>query len=386
MRILHIVPSLNVETGGPARSVSALADAQAAVGLDVTVLTLDYQRHGRMLAPTQARLEALPAGWLARATRGWSLAFARRAGELASRHDLIHNHGLWMQVNRHARMAAVANHKPLVISPRGMLEPYSRDRSRWRKRLAYAAFEKANLTAASHLHATSDQEAQAIRQVLPDASIIVLPNIVTMEGTSADFTWTPGEPGRLLYLGRLDAKKGLDWLVDAWTAVFPDPGSHRLEIAGPCGMGFEAQWLALRARTSGRPDIQWHGAVDGPAKRNLLKRCSTLVLPSRSENFGNVVVEAMMMGRPVIATDATPWQELPKRGIGWRVPATAEGVRSGIHAWSEIEPAVLDTMGQSAQRYADATFSADGIARAWADIYAGILQSDGAPSAASADT
>ena len=119
---MHVVASLNVETGGPARSVRELADVQMEYGLDVTVATLDYPNLGRMLAPVKARLVTRNADIAAQKLRGSSLSFFKLVGAEAANHDIVHTHGLWMQPNLYARWSAAKHDKPLVISPRGMLE------------------------------------------------------------------------------------------------------------------------------------------------------------------------------------------------------------------------------------------------------------------------
>lgn len=376
MKVLHIVPSLNVETGGPARSVSMLADAQAEAGIAATVLTLDYQRHGRVLRPDKAELELLPAHALARWLRGWSPAFANRAREFAACHDVVHNHGLWMQVNRFARLAAESAQRPLICSPRGMLEPYSRQRSALRKRLAYAAFEARNLRATRLFHATADTEAAAIRTVMPNAEIVVLPNIVEDLPKAAH---PPSSPPRLLFLGRLDQKKGLDWLIQAWLAAAPQRANWQLHIAGPCGLGFESDYASLRTITAHDASVHWLGPLDGVAKQEALANAAVIVLPSRSENFGNVVTEALWTGRPVLTTDATPWAVLAQAGIGWHVTASQAGIANGLAAVLASTPAQRAQMGERAHAYAAQHYARRAIAEHWRQTYEYVLGNGARP-------
>ena len=76
---------------------------------------------------------------------------------------MVHDHGLWMWPNKYARVAAGKAGKPLVISPRGMLEDWSLGRSKMRKRVAWMLFEKENLRSAKLFHATSVSEAESIK-------------------------------------------------------------------------------------------------------------------------------------------------------------------------------------------------------------------------------
>jgi len=128
-RILHCVSSLNAADGGPARSVPALAHAQAQCGADVTLWsahtpTIDLTSfegvtfvHGELPA-------ALPVGWMP---------------------DLIHDHGLWLPSNHASARFGRHNRIPRVISPRGMLQPWCLNHRRWKKRLAWRLYQHRDL-------------------------------------------------------------------------------------------------------------------------------------------------------------------------------------------------------------------------------------------------
>ncbi|MBK8284624.1 MAG: glycosyltransferase [Ahniella sp.] len=348
----------------------SLADAQSRAGLKVTILTLDYRRHGRLLEPSHADLVSLPATFLTRALRGWSLTFAKAATRLAQQHDVVHNHGLWMQPNRQARIAAQTAGVPLVISPRGMLEHYSLNRSSLRKRAAMTAFERRNLDSAALLHATSEEEAASIRVTVPGTRIVVIPNVV------AHIEVPRGEDGplkSLLYLGRLDSKKGIDWLLDAWSLLASKHQDWTLRIVGPVAMGFEDTLDAMKNRHNATPRVTWCAALDGIAKHQEIAASTAVVLPSRSENFGNVVVEAMRHGKPVLATTATPWKVLNDQDLGLQVSTDLEGIRAGLDRLLSMPAGALDAMGMRARDFALSTFSESEIGALWARTYSDLL-------------
>jgi glycosyltransferase involved in cell wall biosynthesis len=158
----------------------------------------------------------------------------------ATKADIVHNHGLWMWPNAYARKAAVAAGKPLMISPRGMLEAWSLNRSKLRKAVAWWLFEKKNLRSAAMFHATAESEAESIRQViLPlleggkvrkcecEVPIVVAPNGVDLP----DLNVKPGradleerfpelKEGRwVVFMSRLHPKKGIDVLLRAWRSL-----------------------------------------------------------------------------------------------------------------------------------------------------------------------
>lgn len=362
--------SLNIDTGGPAQSVSALADAQALAGLAVTIVTFDYERHGPLVVPKHAALITEKAGFIARNFRGWSLRFGAMVMQLAKTQDVIHSHGLWMQVNRHARIGAEECRKPLVISPRGMLEDYSLSRSMLRKRLAWHLYERRNLESAALIHATSEQEAMSIERILQGAKTVVVPNVVSHVDIPNP---ERGTRRRMLYLGRLDHKKGLDWLIQGWLALASTSQDWELVIAGPCAAGFENQHANLIRLGAGCGSITWHPTVRDRSKHELIASSDVLILPSRSENFGNVVIEALRHGKPVIATTATPWRLLEHSGSGWWVDASLDGVRNGLASALSASSAELDVMARNA-RIAATAFSDHAIGRTWSEIYSELVR------------
>jgi glycosyltransferase involved in cell wall biosynthesis len=163
MKILHVVALIHASTGGPAVSVTRLASEQAKLGHEVTLACLDYPHLGPQVSAPGVRVVSVKGNVFAVRGRGWCPEFRRVLMKEAAKADVVHNHGLWMWPNAYARQAAVAADKPLVISPRGMLEAWSVGRSKLRKAVAWRLFEKKNLQSAAMFHATAEPEAQSIR-------------------------------------------------------------------------------------------------------------------------------------------------------------------------------------------------------------------------------
>ena len=142
MKIVDVIASVNVGIGGPSQSVTQLAHHLATRGEQVRLMSLDYSHLGTVPATDGAELELFPAQLMARHFRGFSPRFAAHISAAANDCDIIHNHGLWMWPNLYARTAAYRKNKPLVISPRGMLDLWARRRGRWKKALYWQLFER----------------------------------------------------------------------------------------------------------------------------------------------------------------------------------------------------------------------------------------------------
>jgi glycosyltransferase involved in cell wall biosynthesis len=234
--------------------------------------------------------------------------------------DLVHLHSIFLWPTWAAAREARRQGVPYVVSPRGMLEKeLVRRRSRLVKSAWLGLIERRNLEGAAAVHFTSLREQEEARRFgYRFRREAVVPN-----GVEADESGAPGAgalspavaealaaPGPfLLFLGRISWKKGIDRLIDALAAV---PGA-RLVVAGNDEAGEWPRHAALAAsrRVEGR--VRYVGEVHGADKAALLAKAAALVLPSHSENFGNVVLEAMAAGCPVVVSPEVGAAEIVRR-------------------------------------------------------------------------
>lgn len=314
MKLLQVIPTYvpAVRHGGPVRAVHQLARELVERGHELSVFTTDLDGRGRLDLPTDRDLRLN--GVRVRYFRATSPRRAARAPEMATAlaaeaasFDLVHVHSLFLWPVTAATRAAERAGAPWLISPRGMLvKALFARRGDLRKRLWLRWAGRRAITRARRLVVTSELErleAERFSMRLPP--IAVLPNGVELPARPADPEELPAAAAELvlagpmfLYLGRLSWKKGLDRLLHALDLT---PGAT-LVLAGPDDEGiFPA--LERLARELGVVDrLRWIGFVDGAPKRALLAAARALVLPSLSENFGNVVLEAWAEGTAVVVT------------------------------------------------------------------------------------
>jgi glycosyltransferase involved in cell wall biosynthesis len=375
LHVVHVVASLNVETGGPAQAVAALADAQACAGIEVDVVSLDYERHGRLLRPEHARLYAPRAPWWTRAMRGLNPSLARDIEIKARTAAVVHNHGLWMQPNRYARWAAQRTGAALITSPRGMLEAWSMGRSRARKALAMRAFERRNLDAARAFHATAATEADAIRAAGWRQPIVLLPNGVALPpppSADAAARWArlidaPASTPAALFLSRLHPKKGLDLLLSAW--ALSAAADWRLIIAGRGEPEYEHALQRDIARLGLSERVRLVGHLDAEDKLAALGAAQFLVLPTRSENFGNAIAEALAHACPVLTTTAAPWPQLPERGAGWRVVPEVEAIAGALRTAMRLDAPTRRAMGERGRAWMHTDYAWPALGAQWRAVY-----------------
>lgn len=370
---VHVVPSLRPSAGGPSRTVAHLTDALA---YRSTAVLLVYQcAVGEpAIQSVDQRVRRLSAS---------SSVFAMKLGlpaRAALRHvltpeppSILHSHGIWHAVNHWASRCAKQFNIPLVIHPRGMLEPWAMNHKAWKKSLAMALYQQRDLDLAKVLIATSEAECENIRHLGFRQPIAVIPNGVDLSvSTFADDVNSGGlhRTRTVLFLSRIHPKKGILNLLHAWVAVAPK--GWRLEIAGPDEGGHLSEVKAL-ARVLGIDQVvEYLGEVDGVAKRQAYSDADLFVLPTFSENFGVVVAEALAHGLPVITTRGAPWSDLETYGCGWWVDI---GVDPLVHALREAMALTDDerlVMGARGMAYVRRYDWGD-IAQQTIDVYRWVL-------------
>ncbi len=389
MKLLHVVPTYVPawRHGGPVAAVHGLCKALARRGHEVTVFTTDVHGAGTLDVPRCAAVALdgvtvwyFPVAFPRRLYRSPAMGAALRR---VATFDLVHLHSVFLWPTAAAARAAARAGVPYVVAPRGMLVgELLRQRGRLRKRLWIGLVERRTLAGAAALHATSQLEAaEAARLGLSLPPIHVVPNGVELDAWDAAREAEVAAPVRaalarrplLLFLGRVSWKKGLDRLIAALAAV---PGAT-LAVAGNDEEGYRAALERLAGEAGVAARVLHLGPVQGADKAALLAGADVLVLPSYSENFGNVVLEAMAAGLAVVVT--------PEVGLAGTVRASGAGVvcdgdpprlaaaLRGLLA----DGAARREMGRRGARAAAADFGWDAVAARMEEVYDGIVA--GAP-------
>lgn len=386
MRILHVVPSYLPawRYGGPIRSVHGLARAQAAAGHEVKVLTTNADGPGRLDVPTDRPIDRdgvavhyCRLGTPARLYR--SPAMARALARRLPEADVAHLHSVFLWPTLAAARAAERAAAPYLVAPRGMLVgELIRRRGRWRKRAWIALFERRTLARAAAIHVTSAAEGEELARLGLDlAPVVRVENGVALDGD--DEPAGPGDAERvaeallsrpyLLCLGRVAAKKRLERAI---AAIAPFPGL-RLVIAGNDDER-QARTLLETARELGVADrVSFLGEVRGEPKRELLEGAFALLLPSASENFGNVVLESLAAGRPALVSREVGAAEVLERAAAGRVLADDPAAWRATLAELLASPATADEMGRRGRELVAAELTWERIAARMQTVYESAL-------------
>lgn len=372
--VLHVVPSLHPRAGGPSRTVMHLASAHGRQKLVVKLLCQGYMNEPTAIARDRGvDLSVVEPGLGFKKEFSLSIRGALEKIGINSPPNILHSHGVWHPVNHWASWASRRFNIPILIQPRGMLEPWAMKQKALKKRLAMAIYQRRDLAMASVLIATSHAEYENIRQLGFQQPIAVIPNGVEL-AVSSSVTRLHRSPScdsrTVLFLSRIHPKKGVLNLIQAWARMAPT--SWQLQIAGPDEAGHLKEVLALVNKLGLLDTVHYMGEIDGIAKTRLFDSADLFVLPTFSENFGVAVAEALAHGVPVITTRGAPWQDLITHDCGWWVDVGVEPLVAALSVAMGLSDEERLAMGKRGREYVR-RYDWDVIARQTIAVYRWVL-------------
>jgi glycosyltransferase involved in cell wall biosynthesis len=340
MKVLHVIPSLSGLRGGPTFVATTLATHLARTGVEVHVAATDDDLRGRQNVPlgTPVISNGATYWYFGRNTRTYQSSIGLTSWLL--RHtadfDVVHIHSLFTYPATVAAAIALRRAIPYVVRPLGVLNRWGLHSGRaWVKRLSIRLIESPILRKAAAVQFGSAAERAETEEVCRIGKPVVIPNPV-------DFT-APAEPGQfrerysignrpvVLFLGRLDAVKGVEVLLDSFASVRAANPNALLVVAGS---GDENYVRSLQARAQGlgiADRVVWTGFLDRTAKAAALADADVFVVPSKSESFGLSAVEALAAGVPTVITDGVGIaDEVADAGAGIVTPPDAPPIALAI--------------------------------------------------------
>jgi glycosyltransferase involved in cell wall biosynthesis len=387
--LLHVTPTYvpAYRYGGPIYSVHALCRSLAAAGHDVHILATSVNGTGdsdvfydRPVDLDGVQVHYCRSRWLRRLY--WSADLGAKCVDMIGGFDVAHVHSVFLFPTWAAARAARRTSVPYVLSPRGMLvRDLIARRSAAYKRMWIRLIERRNLAHAARIHLTSQEERNALIDLgLSLAPTAVVPNGVdepvafSSESVSADVRSLVSQGFDILSFGRINWKKGLDRLIQS-VAEMRDV---KVLIAGDDADGL-AENLRKLAEQHGIGDrvLFLPRQITGPDKEALFAAGRLFALPSLSENFGNVVAEAMIRRLPVVVTVGVGAAEIVEESGGGAVaPGDPKGFAATVASLLESDER-LSVMGSAGAAYARERLNWNSIARRFEELYTDILCRNG---------
>jgi len=388
MRITHAIPVYAPawQFGGPILSVSRLCEGLAAQGQSVKVITtnaglpdLPDEQLGQPIQRNGVEVTYYPVDHANGTIR--SRALNKALPGILQSADLLHLSAIWQPLGIPIQREAWRLGIPVLHSLRGALGPYSRQQGWWKKVPYYFLKERPWLQRAAGLHVTTRQEQRELNSLGLRAPMHLLSNPVDLENLGLDpkrgaelrtqLGINPNSPV-MLVCGRQHHKKGLDLLPSVLSRINSHPWQLLLVGSDEDGSG-DALMNALRhVGLGGR--VHSLGIQPDSALSAIYNAADLLLLPSRHENFGNVVIEALACGCAVAISKHTGVAEDllddAPTGFGAVLPRRSEEWANWLTEWvSEPRRA-----GSSGAQWAADRYCIPAISKRALEVYRNILQ------------
>lgn len=365
--VAHYLPGFR--WGGPVRTIANMVE-HLADEVDFRIVTADRDVGDTVPYPEvavnawnrvgEARVFYAPPG------RRSTQAFARLMEETP--HDVLYLNSFFHPVFTIrpllARRLGLVPRRPCVIAPRGEFSPGALSLKGWKKRPYIVLSRLLSLYDDVRWQASSEREAEDIRRSFgaPAASITVAPNLPP-PAVSYRERRGPRDAGaslRVCFLSRIAPKKNLDFALRVLARVSVPV---EFDIYGP--VSHEAYWQRCRALMRDLPahvKVVYHGEVSPETVMDVFAAHDLFLFPTRGENFGHVILEALSAGTPVLTSDQTPWTAQASEGC-MALPLERErSFTDIIEDLAGLGPIDLERRREAAWRSARGFARADGAA------------------------
>ena len=386
MKILQIVPSISLVYGGPSQMVLGLSAALAQLGQDVTIITTDSNGDtgqapldvplGVPVSQNGYQIYYFPCSPFRRYK--FSLDLFTWLANRAKDYDIAHIHALFSPVSSISASIARYRQLPYILRPLGTLDPADLQKKRQLKQIYANFLEKPNLAAAAAVHFTSQQECQTAERFNIKTKDIVIPlgvdffNPQALPVTGFDL---PQNKPIILYMSRLDPKKGLDLLLPSLESLLEKGLDFHFVLAGgnPQDSEYENRIKNQIERSILGKNTTITGFVTGEVKNSLLARADLFVLPSYYENFGIAVAEAMAAGIPVVISDRVDLHPaVTAAAAGWVTACQLEDLTNTL-ATAITNPEIRQQRGKNARDLVLNQYSWSAIAEQMLTVYQNLV-------------
>jgi glycosyltransferase involved in cell wall biosynthesis len=387
MNVLLVVPALAPIYGGPSKSVIELACALGNQNIQVDVISTNANGKVRLDVPLQS--------WLKKdnyriqyfsynsyfGEYKFSIPLTEWLFQNVSAYDIVHTNSLFGYPLLAAYWACRMQEVPYLVTPRGMLETWALAYKYHKKHVYYKLFEAPALKRASAIHALTENEARSIKFLHLETPHVVIPNGIHRQNfdplIAPDLFYEKFPFARnkrlLLFLGRIDPKKGLDLLATAFSKVHCQYPNVHLIVAGPDNIKFLSTVQRYFADAGCLEAVTFTGMLSGQLQYAALAAAEIYVAPSYSEGFSMSVLEGMASGLPCVITTGCNFPEIAEAKAGLVVNVNAAQIADAIIDCLK-DPIAAKAMGGRARQFIFEQYSWDQIATKMIAVYEFIVQ------------
>lgn len=376
MRILVTAYSIAPSTGGARVGILGICQGLARRGHEVTLFATNADGNGIIDVPLG--VPTLQEGvetyfypvQISMFGNAISLPMARALKRKIPQSDIVLIHSLYQFTPTIAAYYCRKYNVPYILRPHGTLDPFLVYRRRWPLKWAYIKlFEVRNFRGAAAIQYSSAMEEDMTKRFVggPIRSLVIpegidlekFANLPARRLFRARYPETIGKT-LILFLGRFDQKKGIELLVEAFSEVALHRADVHLLLVGGGDGDYVKQIVGMLQDRGMTHRSTYTGMVSDQEKMEALADADLFVLPSRGENFGIAVVEAMACGLPVIISDQVGiWKEIAGAGIVTRCDPSE--IADALERLVD-DPVLRRRLGEHAKQLAEIHFSQDRMA------------------------
>ncbi|OUL29864.1 glycosyltransferase [Nostoc sp. T09] len=386
MKILIVAPAIGNVYGGPSKCIVELAEAIASLGVSIDIVTTNANGSKTLDVPLHIwitekyyRVQYFPYWDLLDYKFTWSLT--RWLFQHVSDYNLVHTNAIFSYPALPTYWACQLYRIPYIVTPHGMLEPWALAYKSWKKKFYFAVLEKPGLRNASAIQMLASTEAERIKNLQLTTPLVIVPNgiygkdfedILSPELFHEKFPDTKNKK-LIIFLGRIDPKKGLDLLATAFAKVHKQFPETHLIVAGPDNIGFLPTVKSYFMEADCINAVSFTGMLTGSMKYAALAAASIYVAPSYSEGFSISVLEGMATGLPCVITTECNFPEAAAAKAAHVVDTNYDAIADSlIHCLTNPEQAKI--MGDRARQLIFEKYIWEHIAAKMISVYTAIIE------------
>jgi glycosyltransferase involved in cell wall biosynthesis len=355
------------QAGGPSNTVYWMAKALVAEGAEVTCMATNHGAEQEVEADRWRSASFGRVIYFRARFHQFPVKMMLAAAKQIKHHDCIHLNSLFYPPSFILAAIATWKKKAVLWSCRGNLDEAALRFSRWKKMPLLWIIKKLFAGPGTTFHATSSVESAHIKRHFgPNVRLVEVPNYMELPVPIPRQVQMP----YLLYVGRIHPVKAIDHLIKAvsMSQTFLR-SAFELWLAGADNNAHAVELKKLVGRLGLENRIRFIGHVEGDAKQALYANAYFSILPSHTENFGNVVIESLAQGTPVIASKGTPWEVLEKNKAGFWVENDPESLAKAIDRCIMLSPEEYSDCRNHAHQIAKRQFDVFENIHRWFEIY-----------------
>ena len=332
--------------GGISSSMYSIIKGLNDAGYEIKVLTTNFKLPNQSGIKTNEwiKYEGISVNYIKTKFYAFSFKMFFEGLKQIVKSDQIHISSLFYFPSLLFVIIAKLTGKIVILTPHGELQEPALKFKSWKKTpyliLLQIIFRNAIF------RATSEDEAYRIRMYFTNSKIVIIPNFFNLT-----LPLNKNKLKQFLFLGRICKIKKIENLILACSiSKFFITSNYSLMIAGPSDPEFQQYETMLKELISSNnldKNVKFIGEVNSPQKEVLLSQSKALFLVSHSENFGNVVIESLAQGTPVVASLGTPWQSLAEKKCGYWVENSPESIAQIIDDLILIEDEKYKSMSSN---------------------------------------